>query len=53
MQNTVSAFWDGTHLMPMAEHEFDENEHLMIIGKVEDVERLLKNFNNEKAKRKR
>lgn len=44
---------DGTHLMPMAEHEFDENEHLMIIGRVEDVERLLKNFGDDKAKRKR
>lgn len=44
---------DGMHLMPMAEHEFDEHEHLMVIGKVEDVERLLKNFENEKVKVKR
>lgn len=43
---------DGTHLMPMAEHIFDEKEHLMVIGKVEDVEKLLKNFENEKSKRK-
>lgn len=44
---------DGMHLMPMAEHEFDENEHLMVIGKVEDVERLLKSFKDEKRKKNR
>ncbi len=44
---------DGTHLMPMAEHVFDEKEHLMVIGRVEDVEKLLKNFEDEKPKRKR
>ena len=43
----------GQHLCrKMAEHEFDEHEHLMVIGKVEGVERLLKNFENEKVKRK-
>ena len=36
---------DGeTRLLPMADHIFDENEHLMVIGKVEDVEKLLKKF---------
>ena len=44
----------GQHLCrKMAEHEFDEHEHLMVIGKVEGVERLLKNFENEKVKVKR
>ncbi|MGN1179795.1 MAG: potassium channel family protein [Suilimivivens sp.] len=43
---------EDTHLMPMADHVFTQNEHLMIIGRVEDVERLLKNFGNEKAKKK-
>lgn len=44
---------DGTHLMPMAEHIFDEKEHLMVIGQVEDVEKLLENYEDEKPKRKR
>lgn len=44
---------DGTHMMPGPEHVFDEKEHLMIIGKAEDMERLLKIFDNEKIKRRR
>ncbi len=42
---------DGTHLMQGAGHVFDEKEHLMVIGKVEDVEKLLKKFEHEKTKR--
>lgn len=34
---------DGnTQLLPMADHVFDAQEHLMVIGRVEDLERLLK-----------
>lgn len=33
-----------THLMPMAEHIFEENEHLMVIGKKEDINKILKVF---------
>lgn len=33
---------DNTKLLPMADHQFDAEEHLMVIGKIEDVERLLK-----------
>lgn len=43
---------ENTTLLPMADHEFDRNEHLMVIGKIEDVERLLKKFENEKSRRK-
>ncbi len=45
---------DGnTTLMPMADHEFDEKEHLMVIGRIEDIDRILKKFENGKDKRKR
>lgn len=33
-----------TQMMPHAEHEFDKNEHLMVIGKKEDVDKILKQF---------
>lgn len=42
---------DSTRLMPMADHEFDEKEHLMVIGQMEDVKRLLTNFEHEKNKK--
>lgn len=42
---------ESTKLLPMADHVFDEKEHLMVIGKIEDVERLLRNFENLKGKR--
>ena len=35
---------EETKLLPMADHKFDKKEHLMVIGKIEDVERLLKRF---------
>lgn len=35
---------ENTKLMPMADHEFDPEEHLMVIGKIEDIKRLLKGF---------
>ncbi|MBO5056552.1 MAG: TrkA family potassium uptake protein [Lachnospiraceae bacterium] len=44
---------ENTTLMPMADHEFDENEHLMVIGRIEDINRILKKFENGKDKRKR
>lgn len=44
---------ENTTLMPMADHEFDADEHLMVIGRVEDIDRILKKFENEKNKRKR
>lgn len=44
---------ESTKLLPMADHEFDEKEHLMVIGRIEDVERLLKKFDNDKVKRNR
>jgi trk system potassium uptake protein TrkA len=44
---------DVTKLMPMADHEFDAKEHLMVIGQIEDVKRLLKNFENETSKKNR
>jgi trk system potassium uptake protein TrkA len=43
----------NTTLMPMADHEFDENEHLMVIGKAEDLDRILKRFDNGKNKKLR
>lgn len=33
---------ENTKLLPMADHKFDKKEHLMVIGRIEDVERLLK-----------
>lgn len=42
---------ESTRLLPMADHEFDAKEHLMVIGKMEDVKRLLKNFEHEKNKK--
>ena len=44
---------DATKLMPMADHEFDAKEHLMVIGQIEDVKRLLKNFEYETNKKNR
>lgn len=43
---------ENTQLMPMADHVFRAEEHLMVIGKVEDIEELLKTFEYEKTKRK-
>ncbi|MDE6185036.1 MAG: TrkA family potassium uptake protein, partial [Lachnospiraceae bacterium] len=42
---------ESTRLMPMADHEFEEKEHLMVIGQIEDVKRLLANFEHEKNKK--
>lgn len=42
---------ETTTLMPMADHEFDKNEHLMVLGRMEDINRILKKFENEKNKR--
>ena len=33
---------DETNLMPTPEHIFDREEHLMVIGKKEDIDRILK-----------
>lgn len=44
---------EATRLLPMADHEFDAKEHLMVVGKIEDVEKLLKHFDNEKIKKRR
>ena len=44
---------ENTKLLPMAEHEFDEKEHLMVVGRIEDVDRLLKRFDNDKNKKNR
>lgn len=33
---------DETNLMPTPEHIFDKEEHLMVIGKKEDIDRILK-----------
>lgn len=44
---------EDTKFLPMADHKFDEKEHLMVIGRIEDVEHLLKNFEHEKNKRNR
>lgn len=43
---------ENTQFMPMADHVFRAEEHLMVIGKVEDIEELLKTFEHEKTKRK-
>ena len=43
----------NTRLLPMADHEFNDKEHLMVIGRIEDVERLLKKFEFEHGKNKR
>ena len=43
---------ENTQLMPMADHIFREEEHLMILGRVGDVEKLLEMFEHEKDKRK-
>lgn len=44
---------EETQFLPMADHVFEEKEHLMVIGRIEDVERLLKKFEHEKNKRNR
>ena len=46
---------EDTRFLPMADHVFEEKEHLMVIGRIEDVERLLRKFEfgNEKSKNKR
>lgn len=33
--------------------KFDAKEHLMVIGQIEDVKRLLANFEHEKIKKNR
>ncbi len=35
---------ENTKMMPMADHKFDQKEHLMVIGRIDDVERLLRKF---------
>lgn len=37
---------DETSLLPMADHVFNEHEHLMVVGKIEDLERLLKKLDH-------
>ncbi len=44
---------ENTKLLPMADHVFEENAHLMVIGKMEDLERLLKKFDHENVKKRR
>ena len=43
----------NTTLMPMADHEFDAKEHLMVIGKMDDLDKILKKFDDGKVKKKR
>lgn len=43
----------STRLLPMADHEFEEKEHLMVIGRIEDVERLLKKYEFAHEEKKR
>lgn len=33
---------EETSLLPMADHVFSKSEHLMVVGRIEDLERLLK-----------
>lgn len=42
---------EDTRFLPMADHVFGEKEHLMVIGRIEDVERLLKKFEHEKIRK--
>lgn len=42
---------ENTTLMPMADHEFDADEHLMVIGRTEDINRILKKFDYGKNKK--
>lgn len=42
---------DNTQFLPMADHIFDQKEHLMVIGRIEDVERLLRKFENGKNRK--
>ncbi|MBQ8596430.1 MAG: TrkA family potassium uptake protein [Lachnospiraceae bacterium] len=42
---------EETTLLPMADHKFDREEHLMIIGRIEHVDKLLEKFEHEKGKR--
>ena len=44
---------ENTTLMPMAAHEFDAKEHLMVIGKMDDLDKILKKFDDGKVKKKR
>ena len=44
---------ENTTLMPMADHEFDAGEHLMVIGKMDDLDKILKKFDDGKVKKKR
>ncbi len=44
---------ENTTLMPMANHEFDAKEHLMVIGKMDDLDKILKKFDDGKVKKKR
>ena len=44
---------ENTTLMPMADHEFDAKEHLMVIGKMDDLDKILKKFDDGKVKKKR
>lgn len=42
---------ENTQFLPMADHIFDQKEHLMVIGRIEDVERLLRKFENGKSRK--
>lgn len=42
---------ENTTLMPMVDHEFDADEHLMVIGRTEDINRILKKFDYGKNKK--
>ncbi len=44
---------EHTNLMPMAEHEFHPKEHLMVVGRIDDVERLLRKFDRDKVKKRK
>ncbi len=44
---------EETQLLPMADHVFDDKEHLMVVGRIGDVDRLLEKFDNVKVKKGR
>lgn len=42
---------EETTILPVADHKFDKEEHLMIIGRTEHVEKLLEKFEHGKSKK--
>ena len=37
---------DGIQAMPPADYRFKEDEHLLVIGKNEDIQKLVRKYNN-------